>query len=326
MKNKQKGFAIPIIIAIVALLALGGGVLYLKNVPNDFPCQPPFCIPEKLAPISTTTLIVGGDKDDLVACTMDAKQCPDGSYVGHSGPKCEFVCPVKPNNMIRVSQPIINTVVSSPITITGEARGGWYFEGSFPVRIEDANGNILGQHYASAKGEWMTNEYVPFTSELAFTNSNTETGILILSKDNPSDLREFDDEILIPIRFNIEQNSELMDLLLYIQDTSYVATSSCSVTKKIVYKIPKTVAVADASLKILFNNELSSYGVYKSVSIVDGVAKILLESDLTKAGVPINSLSSCESSHLLAVLKDTLTQYSSVKSVELFSPKGQINF
>ena len=28
-----------------------------------------------------------------VACTMDAMQCPDGSYVGRSGPSCEFVCP-----------------------------------------------------------------------------------------------------------------------------------------------------------------------------------------------------------------------------------------
>lgn len=29
-----------------------------------------------------------------VMCTMDAKQCPDGSYVGRSGPKCEFEkCP-----------------------------------------------------------------------------------------------------------------------------------------------------------------------------------------------------------------------------------------
>jgi hypothetical protein len=24
---------------------------------------------------------------------MDAKMCPDGSYVGRTGPKCEFVCP-----------------------------------------------------------------------------------------------------------------------------------------------------------------------------------------------------------------------------------------
>ena len=28
-----------------------------------------------------------------IMCTMDVKQCPDGSFVGRSGPKCEFVCP-----------------------------------------------------------------------------------------------------------------------------------------------------------------------------------------------------------------------------------------
>jgi hypothetical protein len=30
---------------------------------------------------------------DAVVCTMDAMQCPDGSYVGRSGSNCEFVCP-----------------------------------------------------------------------------------------------------------------------------------------------------------------------------------------------------------------------------------------
>ncbi len=32
--------------------------------------------------------------EDVVACTMDAKVCPDGSSVGRTGPKCEFAaCP-----------------------------------------------------------------------------------------------------------------------------------------------------------------------------------------------------------------------------------------
>ena len=31
-----------------------------------------------------------------IACTQEAKQCPDGSYVGRSGPRCEFAaCPQK---------------------------------------------------------------------------------------------------------------------------------------------------------------------------------------------------------------------------------------
>jgi len=34
------------------------------------------------------------EKQQSVVCTMDAKQCPDGSYVGREGPKCEFkACP-----------------------------------------------------------------------------------------------------------------------------------------------------------------------------------------------------------------------------------------
>lgn len=31
--------------------------------------------------------------EDAIMCTMDAKQCSDGSWVGRTGPNCEFVCP-----------------------------------------------------------------------------------------------------------------------------------------------------------------------------------------------------------------------------------------
>lgn len=31
--------------------------------------------------------------DEQVVCTQDAMLCPDGTSVGRSGPKCEFVCP-----------------------------------------------------------------------------------------------------------------------------------------------------------------------------------------------------------------------------------------
>mgnify|MGYP001588167332 CR=1 FL=1 len=31
---------------------------------------------------------------DGIACTQDARQCPDGTYVGRTGPRCEFSpCP-----------------------------------------------------------------------------------------------------------------------------------------------------------------------------------------------------------------------------------------
>ena len=35
-----------------------------------------------------------GDDRGNIACTMEAKLCPDGSYVGRTGPNCEFTpCP-----------------------------------------------------------------------------------------------------------------------------------------------------------------------------------------------------------------------------------------
>lgn len=43
-----------------------------------------------LVAVSMSGVFRGSDR---VACTMEAKMCPDGSYVGRTGPKCEFaVC------------------------------------------------------------------------------------------------------------------------------------------------------------------------------------------------------------------------------------------
>src|SRR3989338_2799277 len=39
-----------------------------------------------------------------IACTMEAKQCPDGSYVGRTGPRCEFAeCPNVEPSMFDIS-------------------------------------------------------------------------------------------------------------------------------------------------------------------------------------------------------------------------------
>jgi hypothetical protein len=60
---------------------------------------------KKLLPLLALLILTGAgctsaakNQQDItpepVMCTMEAKQCPDGSYVGRSGPKCEFAaCP-----------------------------------------------------------------------------------------------------------------------------------------------------------------------------------------------------------------------------------------
>ena len=108
--------------------------------------------------------------------------------------------PVELNPNVTINSPKVNALVSSPLTVTGEA-SGWYFEGSFPVTLLDANGKILVQFYATAQGDWMTSDFVPFISKLTFPKPTTDTGTLVLMKDNPSGLPENDESVSIPVRF-----------------------------------------------------------------------------------------------------------------------------
>lgn len=125
-------------------------------------------------------------------------QCrtPDGmTFVQDIGNELEK------QDLIRIEMPRPNTKVSSPLTIKGQARGTWFFEASFPVRIYDDNGNELGVVAAMADGEWMTEEFVPFTATLKFDSPQTESGELVLEKDNPSGMPENADQLIVPVVF-----------------------------------------------------------------------------------------------------------------------------
>jgi hypothetical protein len=93
------------------------------------------------------------------------------------------------------------TVVTSPLTITGTARGNWFFEASFPIIIKDADGSVLAQGHAQATDDWMTTDYVPFTATVTFTKPKTATGMLILKNDNPSGDPVNDKMMTIPVTF-----------------------------------------------------------------------------------------------------------------------------
>lgn len=109
--------------------------------------------------------------------------------------------PVGEETLIVATSPARDSLVKSPLKIEGRARGNWYFEASFPARLFDANGTQLAVVAVQAKGDWMTTEFVDFSGTLVFANPTTETGTLVLEKDNPSGLPEFDKSISIPVRF-----------------------------------------------------------------------------------------------------------------------------
>jgi hypothetical protein len=117
------------------------------------------------------------------------------------------------DDLIRYVSVKAGDFIDSPLTITGEARGYWFFEASFPVTIVDWDGRIIAQHYATAvldpndpESTWMTEDFVPFTTTVEFITPEgwggpVNRGAIILNRDNPSGLPENDAALEIPVRF-----------------------------------------------------------------------------------------------------------------------------
>ncbi|OHB09375.1 MAG: hypothetical protein A3H52_03280 [Candidatus Zambryskibacteria bacterium RIFCSPLOWO2_02_FULL_39_26] len=105
-------------------------------------------------------------------------------------------------DLIQVTLPFPDAVTGKEFKVVGRARGYWFFEASFPVEVLDRNGNSLGIFVAQAKDEWMTENFVPFEVDIVVPQFYIGPAKLVLKKDNPSGLSEYDASISFPI--NIE--------------------------------------------------------------------------------------------------------------------------
>ncbi|MFH1012267.1 MAG: Gmad2 immunoglobulin-like domain-containing protein [Candidatus Peregrinibacteria bacterium] len=103
-------------------------------------------------------------------------------------------------DLIRVNTPARDQIITSPLEVSGEARGVWFFEASFPLRLLDEKRQEIAVTIATAQGPWMTEDFVPFKALLTF-ETDAKRGFLVFIKDNPSDLPEHDDAFFLPIRF-----------------------------------------------------------------------------------------------------------------------------
>lgn len=116
-------------------------------------------------------------------------------------------------DLIRLDSPRPGAAITSPLEVTGEARGYWFFEATFPLVLVDWDGRIIAESYAEAQGDpagggvnWMTEDFVPFRGTIEFEKPEfigdfSKRGALILRKDNPSGLPENDDALEIPVLF-----------------------------------------------------------------------------------------------------------------------------
>lgn len=102
---------------------------------------------------------------------------------------------------IKITTPRPTEKVVSPLDIKGQARGTWFFEGQFKASVMDDKGNILGEGVMSTNGEWMTEKFVPYEGQISFADPKTDTGKLVLEKDNPSGDPAKLEQLIVPVKF-----------------------------------------------------------------------------------------------------------------------------
>jgi hypothetical protein len=153
-----------------------------------------------------------------------------GLLLFRAGESLEEPGPTPQVEPIVISSPKAGDIISNPLIVSGEARGNWYFEASFPVQILDADGRELGIAPATAQGEWMTEGFVPFTGTIEFATSTTPTGTIVFHKDNPSGMRQYDDKREIPIRFStVASSTNMRTVKLYFYNSNFDKDSSGNV-------------------------------------------------------------------------------------------------
>ena len=93
-------------------------------------------------------------------------------------------------------------VIASPLKITGQARGVWFFEGVFPVSLVASGGTILSKGFCAVKSDGVTKAFIPFEGVVRFMHdSKSDRGSLVLKKNNPTENSELDEAMEIPVFF-----------------------------------------------------------------------------------------------------------------------------
>jgi len=229
-------------------------------------------------------------------------------------------------NLIKIDNPRPNQIIESPLFVKGRARGSWYFEADFPIKLFDDNDFLLGTTPAHALEDWMAEDFVAFSATISFAVPSILKGRLVLEKDNPSGLPEHADALIIPVYFKEapETSQEFMTIKIFLSDSRFAGEPyfDCSRTIAVERQIPKTLAVGRAAIEALLRGakqEEISQGFVSSINSGVRIQKLAIENGVAKVDVDehleFQVGGSCRVTAIRAQIAETLKQFSTVDSV-----------
>jgi len=250
-----------------------------------------------------------------------------GICVFSDGSKCEewafFRNECRVGNKIVAYQPTEDQEVTFPLKIMGEARGYWFFEASFPIKLFDTKNQVITQTTAKAKGDWMTVDFVPFEAELPGSILSVSGQIpvtLVLEKDNPSGLPENEEEITIPLILNQPETTSINVYFGNSQlDPEVMDSTKDFAVKRI---IPRTKAIGQAALEELLKGPTTAEkekGYLTSINEGVKIQSLTIQGDIARVDfnpqLEFQVGGSCRVAAIAAQITKTLKQFSTVKKV-----------
>ena len=242
------------------------------------------------------------------------------------------------SDLIRVDNITNGSELSSPTIIRGEARGSWFFEASFPVRLLSVDGKLLTTTIAVAEGEWMTNNFVPFKADLNFMVSTNTPAELIIAADNPSGLPQYERDVRYLVNLVPTKNLKSIYLYYYNPENDRDENGNLMCSEKglvgLSRNLPENNEIILNTINLLLKGDLTdsekSAGLssefplpgvaIKSLKNINGVVNLELEDPQNKT-----SGGSCRVNIMRAQIEKTIRQFSGVNQVkiipdEIFQP------
>ena len=225
-------------------------------------------------------------------------------------------------NLIRLSSPSPNqSINTSPFVIEGEALGNWFFEGSFQVDIVSSEGNAIYGGIAEADGEWMTEEFVPFSATIGLETEFKGGANLVLHRENPSGDPELNESLIVPIWIDIPV--ENMDIKIYFgKYTDSSDTDPCNIVYPVTRSVVRTSIKERDAIKELLkgpNEEESANGFFTSLPSNVNLNSINIVNDEIEVDFSANLEEgvggSCRVTAIRSQITETLKQFPFVSRV-----------
>lgn len=284
-------------------------------------------VKQKILTLSLLVLIVvvvflairflSGDEDTWL--------CQNGQWVKHGNPAAlEPITPCELDNNqvqpepltnITINQPLVDAIISSPVTIKGLAR---VFENVLQVRIKDASGQVLAENSTMANSQDI-GLFGPYQIDLAYNNPQTREGVIEAFQYSAKDGSEID-KVAIAITFADYQTQTVK--VYFGNSQQDPAALDCQKVFDVLREIPKTLEVTRASLESLlagptdlekangYFTSINSGVTINSINLKDGLAYVDFSEELQRAVG-----GSCRVTHIRSQITETLKQFPTIKEV-----------